>query len=213
MQKNSDIESYWCSPDSGKVKLWMKKEAAWSPDDPAWNARPDVTFVREFLAPRFSGRRVLDLGGGSGRWVHLWRRCDCELMSVDWSPPFLEVLASRSEAADARWGRLDVNDASLPETFDLVFASMFLLHLHPDRIRGALANIDRMARRHLCFTTWEHPDGFDAGDTAKVQSFSHDYQTLFREIGWRPVLDFGVDYRSEGSSGRNGLCFLEKSQD
>jgi len=188
----------------------MEKEEAWSPDDPVWSARPDVVFVREFLAPRFSGAKVLDLGAGSGRWVHLWAEHGVDLVSAEWSPPFLERLIKRSREFGARAEQLDIIEHALPETFDLVFATMFLIHLHPDHIRAAMRNIDRMAARHLCFTTWRDPEAFDDSSTSKVQSFSHDFPSLFSEIGWRPVLNVGVTYNDQTDDTRNRLWFLEK---
>lgn len=213
MATQTEVENYWREVDSPKVRLWFKNEASWSPDDEKWNGRPDVGFVREFLAPRFAGRSVLDLGAGSGRWVHLWRSNDVELLSADWSPPFLEVLAERSEAHGARWKSLDIVSDHIDEQFDLVFATMFLIHLHPEKIRTALRNIDRMAKRHLCFTTWSDPEKIDDGTTEKVQSFSHDYATLFAEIGWKPLLNIGMTYGENPAEDRNRLWFLEKTRD
>lgn len=207
----SETEDYWCSPESGKVKRWMEKEAAWSPSDPEWNARPDVTFVRELLAPRYADRRVLDLGAGTGRWVHLWTGSGCHLTSTDWSPPFFAELERRSALAGAACRRLDITEDSLPDTFDLVFASMFLMHVHPSRISTALSNIDRMATGRLCFTLWNGPDGFDSPETSRVQSFSHDYDALFEQIGWKTLLDLEIAFGGEKASGRNTLRLLEKS--
>lgn len=210
MANQRNIEDYWCDAESPKVQLWFRNEESWSPEDERWTTRPDVTFVREFLAPRFSGRRVLDLGAGSGRFVHLWRAAEVELVSADWSPPLLKMLEERSRAHGARSEALDITKGPLAEEFDLVFATMFLIHLHPSKIRAAIRNIDRMASRHLCFTTWSEPGCYDDEGTEKLQSFSHDYPTLFAEVGWKPILNVGVAYGEKSLEEKNRLWYLEK---
>ncbi|MFM1831705.1 MAG: Methyltransferase domain [Planctomycetota bacterium] len=206
------VKAYWSDPESGKVRKWMEREAAWTPDDPEWSCRPDVTFVREFLAPRFAGRSVLDIGAGSGRWVHLWRACDIDLMSADWSPPFFEVLERRSDELGARCARFDVTESRLEERFDLVFGTMFLMHLHPTRIATALRHIDAMGHGDFCFTTWNHPTRIDDDGTEEIQSFSHDYDRLFDEVGWRTVLRSGLDFGKANDS-VNRLWFLRRERD
>ena len=209
MTDMDQVRSYWCSPSSPKVIRWLRRDDTWQPDDEEWNARPDVTFVREYLAPRFAGRSVLDVGAGTGRWIHLWRRHDVALTSADMSPPHLEVLRGRAEAAGSAACQLDITTDHLEQRFDLVYASMVLLHIPPNRIRSALANIDRMCGRELLFTTWHDPDAVDDGDADKVQSFSHDYDSLFEECRWRVILRCDVEYPGRSSGrGLNRLWHL-----
>lgn len=210
MTRDSQIRDYWGSPQSGKVESWLARDREWSPLDPAWSTRPDVNFVREFLAPISRGRSVLDLGAGTGRWVHLWCEHGARLTSLEWSEAFFPHLEARSRALGARCERVDLTTAHLDEQFDLVFGAMFLMHIHPARIRDALVHIDAMAGEHLCFTTWLDPAGFDHPSTSKVQSFSHDCDSLFAERGWQVLLKLGLNYGNAEAKGESSLVFLRK---
>lgn len=171
-----------------------------------------MSFVREYLAPRFAGRAILDIGAGTGRWIHLWRNHGGCITSTDISPPHLGILRRRSKELGADVLRLDIAEHRLQRQFDLVYASMVLLHIPPTQIRAALDNIDAMAEDELLFTTWNRSDGtFDDESTSKIQSFSHDYVTLFRQVGWKVIFNCGVDYgRASSDPGVSRLWHLKR---
>jgi ubiquinone/menaquinone biosynthesis C-methylase UbiE len=92
---------------------------------------------RRRLAPPAPGKRVLDIGCGTGADLGLYRRSGCEVAGVDLSPAMLAVARRRlGDSADLRMcsGKM----LSFPDcSFDLVLAT-YLLHELPSEDRPAV---------------------------------------------------------------------------
>ncbi|MCO5124637.1 MAG: class I SAM-dependent methyltransferase [Rhizobacter sp.] len=186
------ISDYWSSKDSIKVQRYLTNAERYDRVSP--EAVEDARFLDLFVAPRYAGRSVLDFGAGPGRLVPLWARHGAKLTCAEWSDAFLPNLKSRVEKFGGRAEKLDITRQHLPETFDLVFSTQVLLHIHPRHIDAAIANVRRMAKGDILLITWQSDNPFDTVDSPKVQSFNHDYLSLFAKHGCRLNLEMGLTF-------------------
>ena len=74
-------------------------------------------------------------------------------------------LERRCAAVGARAIYLDITKEKLDETFDLVFSTQFLLHVQPERLDAALANMRQMMVWRMAACTWR-------GDLIDIQTLS-----------------------------------------
>lgn len=193
MTKDDDrISAYWSAKDSIKVQRYLTNAERYDRVSP--EAVEDARFLDLFVAPRYAGRSVLDFGAGPGRLVPLWARHGVNLTCAEWSDAFLPNLKSRIEKFGGRAEKLDISRQHLPETFDLVFSTQVLLHIHPRHIDATMANVRRMAKGDILLITWQSDKPFDTADSPKVQSFNHDYLSLFAKHGCRLNLEMSLTF-------------------
>ena len=95
-------------------------------------------------------RSVLDVGCGMGHNLPLLtegRSLD-RVAGVDFSQEALDRVRARHRG---QFIELDVEQAALPDTYDLVFSSLLLEHVNDDE--AVLANLRAMTRKHLVVVT------------------------------------------------------------
>ena len=185
---------YWSREDSPKVARYKAMTEEYENSDP--REIEDARFVDLCIAPSFRNLTVLDVGAGTGRLVPVWCRHGVNLTSSDWSAAFFPLLAARSRKYGAEAVCFDIASDSLPQTFDLVFCTQVLLHIHPAQIRAALLNIGKMAHHKMVFITWSEKNRHDVCQTKKIHSYSHDYDALFREMTWEIELELDLRFKA-----------------
>jgi SAM-dependent methyltransferase len=203
-----EVREYWSSPSSKKVQTHL--QVAKTFDAPRPPQAEDELLVEWFVGPRYQGRTVLDVGAGAGRMVRRWSDLGVRLTSVEFSEAFLPDLERLSREHGQECHRLDVAKGRLDRTFDLVFATQVLLHIHPSEIRAALRNLRAMAGGDALFITGALEPPFDDEDTTRIQSFRHDYDTLFAELGWEPRLDMILKRRFNAQGPCGGRTKLNR---
>ena len=87
------------------------------------------------------GRRLIDLGCGTGRWtIPLTERTGCETVGVDSSPEMLEKAREKDRGNVVTWleGDVEYLDMIEPESFDCAFMSLMMHHVydHQTTFRG-----------------------------------------------------------------------------
>lgn len=117
--------------------------------------------VLQFLGG-LKGLRVFELGVGIGRMTSELSRHAREVVGCDLTQGMLERAhqnLSDAQNVTLHHGRITDMDYK-PNSFDLVFDSIVLLHiLNPDELRATLHKMREMARRvFLCEHTYEGPD-------------------------------------------------------
>lgn len=100
---------------------------------------------RALVATRLdpTGRRVLDVGSGTGVWIDFWERLGAgELTGVDLTASSVAGLRERWPAHRFVQADLGDADAKLPRDNDIVSAMSVLLHIVDEpRFRRAVANL------------------------------------------------------------------------
>jgi len=120
-----------------------------APNIPAWyrSERLDNAETMALLAwqPAFAGRRVLDMGVGSGRTTRFLLPLAGQYTCFDWSPPMVEHVRRHLPGVDVRVGDMRDLSAYADGTFDFVLASCNLIDAvpHEDRLR-VLAEVKRV---------------------------------------------------------------------
>ncbi|HZU68976.1 MAG TPA: class I SAM-dependent methyltransferase [Ktedonobacteraceae bacterium] len=101
--------------------------------------------LRQYGLTDLTGRKVLDVGSGTGIWLDFWHRHGVEAaVGLDFAQPSIEAL--RTQFPDDLIVQADVSKAPLPlpdnMRFDLISAFDVLLHIvDPDNFRRAIANL------------------------------------------------------------------------
>jgi SAM-dependent methyltransferase len=132
-----------------------------APNIPAWyrSASLDTAEIMALLTwqPAFVGRRVLDMGVGSGRTTRFLAPLAGQYVCFDWSPPMVDHVRHHLPGIDIRLG--DMRDLSpfADASFDFVFASCNLIDAvaHDDRLR-VLAEVRRVLSRGGVFAFSSH---------------------------------------------------------
>jgi len=80
------------------------------------------------LLPELKGKRVLDVGCGTGRWTKYFVKSGADVTSVDTSPDMLAL--ARRRVKGAQFKLMDARKLRFPDnSFDFVFESLVLNHL------------------------------------------------------------------------------------
>ena len=154
-----------------KSDLWRSNQQAFTqPGAAEWyatqNLWPAEAIVLLKYRDAFLGRRVLDLGVGSGRTTRYLLPFAGRYGAIDRSPAMLQRLREDFPGADAQDG--DVRTiANFPgESFDFVIASCALLDAltHEDRLRALAAIRARMAPGALFYFSAHNRDGVKASN-------------------------------------------------
>jgi SAM-dependent methyltransferase len=121
-----------------------------------WNNFPS-NYIND-LAEQLPGRRILNLGSGSGRDAVLLRDCGLEVVCVDASKAMIEIttnLGFESHLADFSY--IDFSQSS----FDGVWAYTSLIHIPKEVARRVIIATQRLLKSDGVFTI-----GVIEGDTA-----------------------------------------------
>jgi ubiquinone/menaquinone biosynthesis C-methylase UbiE len=105
------------------------------------------------LLPPLGGRRVLELGGGIGRFTRMLAEAAASVTVLDISPGALEQNRARNRSlANVHYEVADVSSRDLGRSeYDLVFCNWLLMYLDEGDTRVLLDRVARSLRRGGCF--------------------------------------------------------------
>ncbi|PIE06445.1 MAG: SAM-dependent methyltransferase [Rhodobacterales bacterium] len=139
-----------------------------------------------------AGRRVLDLGCGTGRPIATYladRRC--AVTGVDAAPSMVAMFAAnlpRAEVVEA-----DMRGLELGETFDVILAWNALFHLSADDQRAMFATFAAHSHERTVLLFTSGPDAGEATGTAGGLPVYHaslapwEYRDLLMEYGYEEI--------------------------
>ena len=105
----------------------------------------EVAIMEAALEPVVTGKQVLELACGTGRWTKNLARWSAHILAVDAAPETLEINRDQIRAKNVDYREADLFSWQPEQTFDVVFFSFWLSHVPPQRfdafwqtVRGAL---------------------------------------------------------------------------
>lgn len=100
---------------------------------------------REFIKSMPNGAKILDCGCGPGQDSEVFAKLGFNVTGIDITPKFIEMASRR--VPDANFIQMDMMDINLsPDTFDGVWVSFSLLHIHQTDVPKVLSNIKRIMK-------------------------------------------------------------------
>lgn len=172
-----------------------------------WNNFPQI-FIDRF-ASSLPGKKILDLGSGSGRDALLLRNCGLEVVCFDASQVMVAITTKLGfESHLATFSELNFPVAS----FDGVWAYTSLIHISKDEVRDIIAKIYTLLKPGAAFAI-----GVIEGDMAgmverktmpgTLRYFKHygkdELRKLVEPFGF--TLEYEIDYQPQNSIYLNQL--------
>ena len=100
---------------------------------------------KKFIASLPSSAKILDCGCGPGQDSEVFAKLGFDVTGIDITPEFIAMAQKR--VATAKFIQMDMRDTNLPaETFDGVWVSFSLLHIHQTDVPEVLNNLKRMMK-------------------------------------------------------------------
>ena len=93
----------------------------------------EVATLEVALEPVVSGKQVLELACGTGRWTKHLARWAASTLAVDAAPEALQINQNKIRAANVEYLEVDLFSWRPDKTFDVVFFSFWLSHIPPQR--------------------------------------------------------------------------------
>lgn len=154
---------------------------------------PLLALEQRLLLPELGvlrGRRVLDVGCGTGRWMDLARQRGATATGVDLTPAILGVAAQKAPLC----GRIALADASLlpflSDTFDLVVCAFVLGYL--ERRDESIRELPRVVKPGGRVVMSDlHPEALKAGWTSSFREAGAVYEIERRQYALEEIRDLG----------------------
>jgi 2-polyprenyl-3-methyl-5-hydroxy-6-metoxy-1,4-benzoquinol methylase len=181
-----DVIEYWSSKYSCKVQRYLQQQLVFSQKRKV----ADEKLVM-LMADFFRNKRVIDVGAGVGRMIPVWKILECDTTLVDRSDSLYKVLSERAKENNLKSKQIDISKERVKEKFDIAFATQVLLHIPPNKIKKAVANMARMAE-WLFIITWQNKNKPYSRNDDEIQSFNHHYQYLFNKLGLEIYMEMNL---------------------
>jgi trans-aconitate methyltransferase len=122
---------------------------------------------------------ILEVGVGDGRIGKLLTEkwSTASYVGLDISPARIdEARANLPEHAGL--AVVDLFDAIVEDTYDLVVAVEVLMHIRPEDVEGAVTRLAAWSGRHVYTVDWDTP----IAKTPAEHNFLHDYERWFEKV-------------------------------
>ncbi|HEX6718071.1 MAG TPA: class I SAM-dependent methyltransferase [Pyrinomonadaceae bacterium] len=93
----------------------------------------EVAMIERALEPVVTGKQVLELACGTGRWTRYLARWAGHLLAVDAAPEALEINREQVRASNVEHREVNIFSWEPDSLFDVVFFSFWLSHIPPQR--------------------------------------------------------------------------------
>ena len=187
------VREYWASRDTGKAG-----------NDLRWYIEKDtriIDLMAEFWSPEVGTEdSVLELGPNAGPNLNRLHQLGyTKLFGVDINPRALEEMREAFPglaAVATMWNGSfeEVLPTFDDDSFDVVFTSGVLMHLHPSS-HDVMRQMARIARKHVCIIEPE--------ETSNTYVFPRNYKRVFRRFGCRHLRSVLVSPKSAPGDDRD----------
>ena len=110
------------------------------------------------------GKRVLDVGAGTGAWAGMFLQKQAEhVTAVDFSPKMVEEGRKKHPEIRFLTGDAENLEKVKDDTFDIVTASFVLHGVKADRRRKILSEMKRISREHVVVNDFNGATGWAVG--------------------------------------------------
>ena len=196
---STQTEAYW--EERGRVAASSELEAICYPSAPpllnryaAWSQRRTVGRLLRLVEP-LDGKRVLDIGCGTGRWSRLVADRGGSVIGVDRSVSMVKEAKRRSPEITFR--RMDAVALLLPDDgFDLAIAVTVIQHLSYDEQVHALGELARVVRPGGHVLSVDRT-GIDSDFSRSHGTFPRpraEWVRLWRSVGAQPIRVYGQEF-------------------
>ena len=93
----------------------------------------EVAMIERALEPVVTGKQVLELACGTGRWTRYLARWADHMLAVDAAPEALEINREQVRASNVEHREANIFSWQPDSSFDVVFFSFWLSHIPPQR--------------------------------------------------------------------------------
>ena len=174
--------------------------------------------------PSLRGKKILDLGCGTGRWSAYLHALGGNVLGVDVSEDAIEQ--NRRRYRGIRFSTANIDQLDLGESFDVVVTVTVLQHLPASRQTSALGRINSHLRhggwvvalenikdvgRHVFarpIDEWQ--SGFEEAGLRRVWAAGYEYSLPIRAVqqlaGWWPRADGPASAPSQSTARERGLA-------
>jgi len=106
----------------------------------------EVAMIERALEPVVTGKQVLELACGTGRWTRYLARFADYILAVDAAPEALEVNREQVRASNVEHLEADIFSWEPDSSFDVVFFSFWLSHIPPQRFAAFWKTVQQALR-------------------------------------------------------------------
>lgn len=185
-----DPKSYW---DEKARRAGSNFEAAVCYDNPVSNEIIDrvqrrfmrMAFLQISQQTDLSGKRILDYGCGTGRWLEFFRGYGLEYAGVDLSAEMVRTASERFP--DVHFSPLDDGIPFPPLSFDLV-CSIAVIHHNPyEEQKKILLQLNRVLKPGGFLVLFESVGALEPDSTLEFPRPSGNWSILLGDLGLKPL--------------------------
>ena len=105
----------------------------------------DITQVKKALIDCFSGKKVLDIGCGTGYWTYWISQSATEIHATDINETVLEIAKKKKYACPVTWGKEDYYELKSPAVpWDALLCSFVISHIPKNKLEEFWKGIRKM---------------------------------------------------------------------
>lgn len=149
---------------------------------------------RKFIESMPSSAKILDCGCGPGQDSEVFAKLGFNVTGIDITPEFVKMAKRR--VPKANFMQMDMREISLPvDTFDGVWVSFSLLHIHQADVPQVLSNLKKIMKAHGKIMIALHRGPKTDWVTANISGINHncevqewiqsDFERIIQENGFK----------------------------
>lgn len=172
----------------------------------------------QFYKKILPGKKVLDIGCGTGRDAAVFVKHKFDYLGIDASEGMLKVAKERIK--NGKFKKMDFYKLSFPaNSFDGTWAAASLLHIPKKKIKRVLKEIKRILKPSgISFTSFKGKKNFEEGlvpyernpGTFRYWSYytQKEFEDILKSVGFKMIKFIKHKEKEKDGSTTNWLCFF-----